>query len=468
MRLRPGLSLPIFSRVNPMGSKIDRNSYGKVIASARNHSSQYVVGYYHFGISKTWLRQALIPFAQQLAGICLGFILLVALSTMAITSRITAPLASLAQMAEDISAGKLDRKFRSGGSGEIRQIASMLNIVMAELNKYRSKMDTDRHLLSMKVDERTAQLSKRNKELYQAVKQVTQTKNRLRQLAYYDGLTALPNRQLFTEQTEFLLRVAAREERTIALLFIDLDNFKRINDSLGHSAGDKLLKEVAVRLSRCVRDSDLLAKYADSEGKIGVSRLGGDEFTIVLNSIDSPEAAGVIAGRVLESLQTPMLINGHEVVVTPSIGIAIAPRDAETVEDLLKLADTAMYHAKSSGRNNYSFYSSSMKSSGVGRLKLESELRRAVEKGELQLYYQPQVDTMSGKIMGAEALVRWNHPKHGLVPPGSFIPDSFPVLSQHRIVAGSSFRPLATSSTVNTLKQPNLSSAASSPRAAAL
>jgi diguanylate cyclase (GGDEF)-like protein len=341
---------------------------------------------------------------------------------MAFSSRITAPLASLAQMAKDISAGKLDRKFRSSGAGEIRQIASMLNIVMAELNKYRSKMDTDHHLLSMKVDERTAQLSKRNKELYQAVKQVTQTKNRLRQLAYYDGLTALPNRQLFTEQTEFLLRVAAREERIIALLFIDLDNFKRINDSLGHSAGDKLLKEVASRLSRCVRDSDLLAKYTDGDGKIGVSRLGGDEFTIVLSNIDSPDTAGKIAGRVLESLQTPMLINGHEVVVTPSIGIAIAPRDAETVDELLKLADTAMYHAKSSGRNNYRYYSSSMKSSGVGRLKLESELRRAVEKGELQLYYQPQVHTTSGKIIGAEALVRWNHPKHGLVPPRSFIP----------------------------------------------
>jgi len=416
------LTLPVFSRVNPTLDTIDRNSYGKVIASARNQGSQYVVGYYHFGISKTWLRHALVPYAQKLGSISLGFVLLVTVITMVFTSRITAPLASLAQIAQDISAGKLQSKFRSRGTGEIRQIASMLNIVMAELNKYRSKMDTDHHLLSMKVDERNAQLSKRNKELYQAVKQVTQTKNRLRQLAYYDGLTALPNRQLFTEQTEFLLRVAAREERTIALLFIDLDNFKRINDSLGHSAGDKLLKEVALRLSRCVRDSDLLAKYADGEGKIGVSRLGGDEFTIVLSNIDSPDIAGKIASRVLESLQTPMMINGHEVVVTPSIGIAIAPRDADTVEDLLKLADTAMYHAKSSGRNNYRFYSSSMKSSGVGRLKLESELRRAVEKGELELYYQPQVATMSGKIVGAEALVRWNHPKHGLVPPASFIP----------------------------------------------
>jgi diguanylate cyclase (GGDEF)-like protein len=416
------LTLPVFSQVNPTGRTIDRNSYGKLITSPRNPGSQYVVGYYHFGISKTWIRETLIPYAQQLAIACLCFILLVAVLTMAITSRITAPLASLAQMADDISAGKLNRKFRSKGAGEIRQIASMLNIVMAELNKYRSKMDTDRHLLSMKVDERTAQLSKRNKELFQAVKQVTQTKNRLRQLAYYDSLTALPNRQLFIEQTEFLLRVAAREKRTVALLFIDLDNFKRINDSLGHSAGDKLLKEVAARLSRCVRDSDLLAKYAGAEGKIGVSRLGGDEFTIVLNSIDSPDAAGTIANRVLESLQAPMLVSGHEVVVTPSIGIAIAPRDAETVEDLLKLADTAMYHAKSSGRNSYRYYTSAMKSSGVGRLRLESELRRAVEKGELELHYQPQVQTRSGKIVGAEALVRWNHPQHGLVPPASFIP----------------------------------------------
>ncbi|MEE4659618.1 MAG: EAL domain-containing protein, partial [Halieaceae bacterium] len=349
-------------------------------------------------------------------------LLLTLFLTYSFTRKISASLANLADMASEISKGHLDKTFKLRGTGEIREIASLLNVILGELKKHKTKMDADSHLLRMKVDERTEQLSRQNKQLNEAVRQVTRTKNKLRQLAYYDSLTELPNRQLFTEQLDILLRMAQREGRTIALLFLDLDNFKRINDSLGHSAGDKLLKEVASRLASCVRGSDLLAKYVDSEAKIGVSRLGGDEFTVVLNTIDEPATAGVIAERLLDSLHQPMHIEGHEVVVTPSVGIALAPQDADNVEDLLKLADTAMYHAKSEGRNKYSFYTSSMQSAGVGRLKLETELRKAVEREELVLHYQPQVCAASGKVLGAEALVRWEHPEHGLVPPVRFIP----------------------------------------------
>lgn len=415
-------TLPVFSRVSPLEENINRARFGEVLAYARNVGSQHLAGYYHVAISQQWVMRSVIPYAQTVGLVAITCLLVVLLFSLVTTRSITAPLKSLAQIAEDISEGKLDGKIRTRGPGEVRQIASMLNIVMAELNKHKSQMDTDHHLLSMKVDERTEQLSKRNKELNQAVKQVTQTKNRLRQMAYYDSLTSLPNRQLFTEQLELMLRMAKREKQIVALLFLDLDNFKRINDSLGHSAGDVLLKEVAARLTSCVRTSDLLAKYIDAEGKIGVSRLGGDEFTVVLNNIESVDMAGTIAERLLEALQAPMLIGDHELVITPSIGIATAPRDAETVEELLKLADAAMYHAKAAGRNSFRFYTSAMKSSGVGRLKLETELRRAVERDELVLYYQPQVDTFTGEIIGAEALVRWNHPEHGLIPPIRFIP----------------------------------------------
>lgn len=208
----------------------------------------------------------------------------------------------------------------------------------------------------------------------------------------------------------------------LALLFLDLDNFKRINDSLGHSAGDLLLREVASRLASCVRESDVIAHYVDGGSKIDVSRLGGDEFTVVLNQIDSPEAAAMVAQRLVESLAAPMIINGHELVVTPSIGIAIAPRDAGNVEDLLKAADTAMYHVKDTGKNSFLFYSSDMDAAGVERLKLENDLRKAVERNELVLHYQPQVDTNTGTVVGVESLIRWQHPQHGLVPPFKFIP----------------------------------------------
>ena len=416
------ITIPIFSVIGPSEQPLTRTEFALLLASAGITGSQHVVGYYLIAIDRERLLLQMLPQAGSVALIAILVLLGIYACIYLVTRESTAPLAKLADIAAELSKYGLSKNIKTGGSGEIKEIASVLSVIMAELRKHKAKMDTDRNLLAMKVEERTAQLSRRNRELTEAVKEVTETKNQLRQLAYYDGLTQLPNRQLFTEQLKMLLRLAKRENRNIALLFLDLDNFKRINDSLGHSAGDLLLCEVATRLAGCVRESDLLAKYVDGDAKIGVSRLGGDEFTVVLNNIDEPATAGAVAQRLIESLQAPIIIEGHEVVVTPSVGIALAPQDATRVEDLLKLADTAMYHAKANGRNNYSFYTASMKSAGVGRLKLETELRKALGRGELVLHYQPQVCTRSGKILGAEALVRWQHPKHGLIPPVRFIP----------------------------------------------
>jgi diguanylate cyclase (GGDEF)-like protein len=416
------MTVPVFADINPQEKDIGRTEYGEQLAGGGIRGSKFLTGYYHLGVDRVQLLARAWPRISGTLLFALLFLVGSILLTTLFTRTIRASLASLADMAYEISKGNLNKNFTPRGIGEIRDITSLLNVILRELKKHKDKMETDSHLLRMKVEERTEQLSEQNKRLNEAVRQVTKTKNKLRQLAYYDSLTELPNRQLFTEQLDMLLRMAEREKRTIALLFLDLDNFKRINDSLGHSAGDVLLREVAERLASCVRNSDLLAKYVDSEAKIGVSRLGGDEFTVVLNNVDKPSTAGAIAERILESLQMPMMIDGHEVVVTPSVGIALAPQDADNVEDLLKLADTAMYHAKSGGRNKYSFYTSSMKGTGVGRLKLETELRKAVEREELVLHFQPQVCVKTGDIVGAEALVRWEHPKHGLIPPARFIP----------------------------------------------
>ena len=416
------ISVPVYSFVNPHNTNISRKIFGQTLVLAHNQGSQNVMGYYVFAINLQQFQHSLLGYATKVGGICFVLFLVSIYLSQIITRRITVPLASLAQLADDISDGKLDQTFHAKGTGEAGQIAAMLNLVLSDLSSHKAKMDVESHFLNMKVNERTEQLSKRNKELNQAVKQVTQAKDRMRQLAYYDSLTSLPNRQLFTEQLELLLKISKRDKSILALLFLDLDNFKRINDSLGHTAGDMLLCEVGARLSNCIRESDLISQYFDPESKIDVSRLGGDEFTVVLYKLEEPKVAGVVAQRLLESLQTPMLIDGHEIVITPSIGIAIAPQDADTVEDLLKRADTAMYHAKTTGKNNYSFYSSAMKGTSAGRLKLESDLRRAVEREEMVLYYQPQVNIETGEISGAEALIRWNHPEHGLVPPARFIP----------------------------------------------
>ncbi len=311
---------------------------------------------------------------------------------------------------------------RVNGTGEVREIATMLNLITRSLSSYKTKMDVEHHLLSLKVDERTTQLTKSNRQLKQAISDANKAKNRLRQLAYFDGLTVLPNRQLFTEQLGMMLRIAKRDEQRVALLFIDLDNFKRINDSLGHSAGDILLKEVASRLRTCIRESDLISRHIDPASEIGVSRLGGDEFTVVLNDIDHDDTAGMVAERLLAALARPLMLDEHELVITPSIGIAIAPQDSDNVDGLLRHADTAMYHAKTAGKNNYQYYSRHMNELGVQRLKLETELRRAVEQNELVVHYQPQINIHNGDIVGAEAMVRWQHPEYGLIPPMNFIP----------------------------------------------
>ena len=395
--------VPVVSAVNPLETGLSARDYlQQAVASGRG--SRHVLGYVHAVVPQSALLQALVPFLGAAVLTCLLFSGIALWLSRRYTRRVTEPLARLAQAADDFASGRLGEPVQADGVGEIKEIAAILNSVFSGVSSYKNRMDVDHQLLSMKVEERTRQLSRRNQELNEAVEQVTRTKNRLRQLAYYDSLTALPNRRLFTEQLSLLLRLSRRNRHSLALLFLDLDNFKRINDSLGHSAGDLLLREVGSRLAGCVRDSDVVAHYVDSDARIGVSRLGGDEFTVVLNQVGSAEDAEMVARRLLDVLAQPLHIEGHELVVTPSVGIALAPDHAEDVEGLLRCADTAMYHAKAAGKNSYLVYEAAMDAAGLDRLTLENDLRRAIERDELRLHYQPQVDTHSGAVVGAA----WN------------------------------------------------------------
>jgi len=416
------LSIPVFSGVNPLDQNLSSSDFAEALLQPDGLASLHVIGYVHAALSARGILVEIWPAIAVTIFACLVFVLLSAAISISFTRRITAPLSHLVELADDVAAGRLRETVEVGGTGEIKDIERILNGMVGGLSNYKTKMDVDHQLLSMKVNERTSQLSRRNEELKKAVDEVTQTKDRMRQMAYYDSLTALPNRRLFSEQLDLLLRMAKREGDKLALLFLDLDNFKRINDSLGHSAGDLLLREVAQRLSGCVRESDLVACNVESGPRIDVSRLGGDEFTVILNRIEEAESAGPVAQRLINALIEPMMIDGHELVVTPSIGIAVTPDDAEDVEGLLKAADTAMYHAKSMGKNNFVCYHQDMDSAGIERLRLETDLRKAVERDELVLHYQPQIDTRNGTVVGAEALLRWEHPEQGLVPPFKFIP----------------------------------------------
>ena len=232
----------------------------------------------------------------------------------------------------------------------------------------------------------------------------------LHRLAYFDSLTGLPNRVLFNDRVQQALSDARRRSRMVALMLLDLDHFKVVNDTLGHEAGDRLLHEIGARLKHSIREGDT------------VSRLGGDEFALVFADVGDVQHVAQLAQNVLARFASPVSVGGSEVFIGASLGIALYPTDSLEPDALLKYADSAMYHAKESGRNNFQFYSHEMTLNVQARLRLETELRRALDQGEFFLYYQPQADARDGRIIGVEALLRWRNPDGRLVPPTEFIP----------------------------------------------
>jgi len=228
--------------------------------------------------------------------------------------------------------------------------------------------------------------------------------------AYHDILTDLPNRILFKDRLGLAVIQAKRKQHELAVMFIDLDRFKLVNDTLGHVKGDELLQQVAARLKECLRKGDTLA------------RQGGDEFTIVLPELRERDDARAVADKFLECLHLPFDLDGHQVHISASIGIAVYPAHGESIDELLRHADIAMYQVKGQGKNGHAFYDPSMQEVSHQKIALEQSLRRALELGELEMYYQPQIDPTGGRIVGAEALMRWNHPTRGVVSPGEFLP----------------------------------------------
>ncbi len=243
-----------------------------------------------------------------------------------------------------------------------------------------------------------------------AENELQEQKKILHHQAHHDSLTGLPNRALFNQTLAHSIEKAKRQDTIIALLFIDLDHFKEINDSLGHDVGDEVLKEVTIRLAHIVRKEDFIA------------RLGGDEFTVILENLTQWQNASLLAGKILEALAKPIQIKDKDLFVSCSIGISLSPNDGNSPSNLLKFADSAMYEAKAIGRNNYQYYDAKMTELVFQRVAMETSLRAGIKNEEFIVYYQPQIDGRNGKVIGMEALVRWNHPTMGIVPPNKFIP----------------------------------------------
>lgn len=321
---------------------------------------------------------------------------------------------------------------------EVRQLAHALRRRW-ELTKLAAIRLEDMQAM---LTERTRELELANERLREeaaaredALRRLHESNEEIKALAYQDGLTGLPNRRLLDEHFAKVLARARRKQSEFAVLFLDFDNFKQLNDTIGHEGADAVLRSLADGLSRLVRSDDVLTLYSharpvDADTTLGagadtdsvLSRLGGDEFALLLPETKDRFAAGAVARRILEHLDKPIRAGGQESFVTASIGIALYPADGDTPETLIRNADTAMYHAKQMGKGTYQYYSESMQRAAVRRLNIETALRRAVESDQLELVYQPVCDIATHEVVAVEALLRWHHPELGDVEPATFIP----------------------------------------------
>jgi diguanylate cyclase (GGDEF)-like protein len=280
---------------------------------------------------------------------------------------------------------------------EIRLLQKVLQQSMAGLENMRSK--------------RTGNLQETQELSDQAdgVNQRKEADQRLLQLAHYDALTNLPNRTLFYESLKKTIRQAEANHRIISVLYLDIDDFKNVNDTLGRAIGDEVLRQFSIRLMECLRVTDMVA------------RLGGDEFGCILFTPDASGDAGVVASKIRESLRQPFEVQGHSITLTASMGISVYPADSLDPDTLVKNGDTAMYRSKKAGRDTYRFFTAEMNARAIRKLEQENALRKAIERNEFVLHYQPKVELLKGEITGVEALIRWNRPGYGFVPPSEFI-----------------------------------------------
>jgi len=348
-------------------------------------------------------------------GIVAAVLLMSVLVTFVLSTRlqriITDPLLRLSAIARQVrTENNYSLRVSGENEDELGNLITDFNAMLDEIQSRDNELMEHRAMLEERVMQRTSELEIANAELATSKSQAEAVARRMEYHAHHDALTGLPNRILLNDRITAELAHARRQQGKLALLFLDLDRFKIINDSLGHAVGDQLLRVIARRLGNCIRDEDTVA------------RLGGDEFMVLLPRISGSSDAGRIARKVIECLVNPISCNGHELHITTSVGISIFPHDGTDAESLIKHADISMYRAKELGRNKAIYYTAEMNAGSRKQLALENSLRQAAGKNQLKLFYQPKIDIFKNTIVGVEALLRWEHPTMGMICPMEFIP----------------------------------------------
>ncbi|MGH9888902.1 MAG: putative bifunctional diguanylate cyclase/phosphodiesterase, partial [bacterium] len=372
-------------------------------------------GVFHNGerVGTVYLKADLTELQSRLRRYALAVLLLMGvgavtalLLAMRFQAVIAGPILALHDAAKTVSQGKnYTVRVASQGKDEIGGLTQAFNDMLAQIQVRDSALQDAQRQLEQRVQQLLQEVADRK----QAQAALRESEEQLRHQAFHDALTGLPNRALLNDRLALALAHAHRNLSRLAVMFLDIDRFKLINDSLGHSLGDELLQQVSARLSHALREGDTLA------------RLGGDEFILLLPGLGEDAAAAKVARKLLVALRQPFHLDGRELFVSASVGISLYPLDGSDAETLVKNADVAMYRAKEQGRDNYQLYRAELHMRALKRMTLESQLRAAVCRDEFRLYYQPIVDLASGTIVAAEALVRWQHPERGLVLPSEFV-----------------------------------------------
>ena len=370
-----------------------------------------LIGYIYLRSDMKAVHERLVWFLGIVAIVLLASLLVTFLLSAQLQRIITDPLLRLSAIARQVRTEKnYSVRVVGGGKDELGNLINDFNTMLDEIQSRDNELNEHRQKLEERVAQRTMELESANSQLEFSKEQAESVANRMEYHAHHDALTGLPNRILLNDRITRELAHARRQQTSAALLFLDLDRFKIINDSLGHAVGDQMLRVISRRLNNCVREEDTVA------------RLGGDEFMVLLPRISGSADAGRIAKKIIGCLVDPISCNGHELHITTSIGISIFPYDGTDAETLIKHADISMYRAKELGRNKAVYYTAEMNAGSRKQLAMETSLRRAVEKQQLRLFYQPKIDINKNIIVGVEALLRWEHPTMGFISPLDFIP----------------------------------------------